>query len=215
MASSGPRQYVGGVLDHSSDSELWQRASEHDGAAFEELFNRHAEAVYNHCFRRTASWSTAEELTSAVFLEAWRLRRSVRPYGDSLLPWLLAVANNAIRNSRRSLRRHHRLLAKLPEPPHLIDFGDEADARLDDERAMSEVLDVLGALRIEEQEVVALCDWAGLSYAEVAAVLDLPAGTVRSRLFRAHEHLRDRLAGEPDATALRGAQLSEETHERA
>lgn len=203
------------MFDQSSDSELWQRASEHDGAAFEELFNRHAEAVYNHCFRRTASWSTAEELTSVVFLDAWRLRRSVRPYSDSLLPWLLAVANNAMRNSRRSSRRHRRLLAKLPEPPHLIDFGDEADARLDDERAMSEVLEVLSSLRIEEREVVALCDWAGLSYAEVAAALGLPAGTVRSRLFRAHEHLRGRLADEPGTPLFLDAQVPKETHERA
>jgi len=208
---------VGSGFDRSPDSELWQRACDHDGAAFEELFNRHAEAVYNHCFRRTASWSTAEELTSAVFLDAWRLRRSVRPYSDSLLPWLLAVANNSIRNSRRSLRRHRhrRLLAELPEPPHLIDFGDEADARLDDERAMSEVLKVLASLRIEEREVVALCDWAGLSYAEVAAALDLPPGTVRSRLFRAHQHLRDRLANEPGTPPLRSAQVPEERHERA
>jgi len=78
------------------DSELWRRAAGHDGTAFGELFERHADAVYLHCFRRTASWSTAEELTSVVFLEAWRRRRAVRLDTDSILPWLLAVANNAI-----------------------------------------------------------------------------------------------------------------------
>jgi len=96
------------------DSELWRRAAEHDGAAFGELFERHADAIYVHCFRRTASWSSAQELTSVVFLEAWRRRRAVQLHGDCILPWLLAVANNAIRNADRSLRRNKRLLAKLP-----------------------------------------------------------------------------------------------------
>jgi RNA polymerase sigma factor (sigma-70 family) len=178
-----------GVLD----SELWRRAAENDGSAFGELFERHADAVYLHCFRRTASWSIAEELTSIVFLEAWRRRRAVRLSSDSILPWLLAVANNAIRNSKRSLRRHQRLLTKLPPPPHASDFGDDAAGRLDDERAMAQILSVLGALRAEEQEVVSLCDWAGLTYAAAAAALDVPLGTVRSRLSRAHEHLRARL----------------------
>jgi len=175
------------------DSELWRRAAEHDGTAFGELFERHADAVYLHCFRRTASWSSAEEMTSVVFIEAWRRRRTVRLSSDSILPWLLAVANNSIRNANRSLRRHQRLLAKLPPPLHAIDFGDDAAGRLDDERRMVQILALLGALRAEEQEVVSLCDWAGLSYAEAAAALNVPAGTVRSRLSRAHEHLRARL----------------------
>ena len=135
----------------------------------------------------------AEELTSVVFLEAWRHRQSVRLDTDSILPWLLAVANNVIRNANRSLRRHQRLLAKLPRPLQADDFGDDAAGRLDDEREMGHVLSLLEALRAEEQEVVALCDWAGLSYTQAATALDVPVGTVRSRLSRAHEHLRARL----------------------
>jgi RNA polymerase sigma-70 factor (ECF subfamily) len=180
------------------DSELWRRAAEHDGAAFGELFERHADAIYVHCFRRTASWSSAQELTSVVFLEAWRRRRAVQLHGDCILPWLLAVANNAIRNADRSLRRNKRLLAKLPPPCATGDFGDDAAGRLDDERVLAQILTALGALRTEEQEVVALCDWAGLSYMEAATALDVPVGTVRSRLSRAHEHLRARLSDETD-----------------
>ena len=73
----------------------------HDGTAFGGLFERHADAVYLHCFRRTASWSTAGGTDECrLFLEAWRRRRAVRLDTDSILPWLLAVANNAIRNAR-------------------------------------------------------------------------------------------------------------------
>ena len=201
------------------DGELWRRAAEHDGSAFGELFERHANTVYLHCFRRTASWSSAEELTSVVFLEAWRRRRAVRLYSDSILPWLLAVANNSIRNSNRSLRRHQRLLTKLPPPALAIDFGDDAARRLDDERVMAGILSALRSLRTEEQEVVALCDWAGLSHTEAAAALDVPAGTVRSRLSRAHEHIRARLAATDNQLVGPHAYLyannPEESHERS
>ena len=82
-------------FDGVSDGDLWSQASAHEGAAFAELFERHSEAVYNHCFRRTGSWSLAEDLTSVAFLHAWRRRNQVKLHGDSILPWLLAVANNA------------------------------------------------------------------------------------------------------------------------
>jgi DNA-directed RNA polymerase specialized sigma24 family protein len=58
----------------ASDRELWQRAGDGDSTAFGEIFERHAKAVYNHLFRRISDWSQAEDLTSAVFLHAWRRR---------------------------------------------------------------------------------------------------------------------------------------------
>jgi DNA-directed RNA polymerase specialized sigma24 family protein len=79
------------------------------------LFDRHARAVYNHCFRRTADWSMAEDLTSVVFLEAWRRRDNVRIQRDTALPWFLGIANNLLRNAHRSLRRHRAALARLPQ----------------------------------------------------------------------------------------------------
>jgi RNA polymerase sigma-70 factor, ECF subfamily len=178
-----------------SDGQLWSRAAgERDGEAFGELFVRHMNAVYNHCFRRTGSWAAAEDLTSVVFLEAWRKRRDVRLAGQSILPWLLAVANNATRNADRSLRRHHRLLARLPEPAAVPDIAEDAARRADDERAMRRILAELRTLGEPERGVIALVDWAGLSYAEAATALGIPVGTVRSRLARAREQLRDRLA---------------------
>lgn len=177
-------------FDEVSDEELWLRAGHHDGAAFGELFERHSNDVYNHCFRRTGSWTVAQDLTSVVFLQAWRRRKEVRLHGDSILPWLLAVANNAARNSDRSIRRYSRLLGKLPGPELSPDFETAVDERIDDERSMKMILDHLNSLRVEDREIIALCDWSKLSYAQAAVALNLPIGTVRSRLSRARNHLR-------------------------
>ncbi|REF36616.1 RNA polymerase sigma factor [Thermasporomyces composti] len=173
-----------------SDGDLWRAAAKGDPSAFGTLFERHSDAVYNHCFRRTGSWEAAEDLTSVVFLEAWRRRREVSLSGESILPWLLAVANNVVRNRDRSLRRHRRLLAKLPPAVVTPDPAEEAVSRVDDERTMRRILQVFSRLLPDEQDVLALCVWAGLSYTDAAVALGVPVGTVRSRLSRAREHLR-------------------------
>lgn len=61
-----------------SDADLWALATNGDVEAFGVLLERHAHAIYNFCFRRTADWSAAEDLTSTVFLEAWGRRADVR-----------------------------------------------------------------------------------------------------------------------------------------
>jgi RNA polymerase sigma-70 factor, ECF subfamily len=175
----------------ASDQELWsQAANELAGEAFGELFERHADRVYAHCFTRTGSWSMAEDLVSAVFLQAWRRRGEVRFSGDSALPWLLGVANNATRNAQRTLRRYSLLLAKLPPVGEEADIAPDAADRVDQERLAQQLLRAMGGLRPSEREVIALCDWAGLRYAEAAVAMGVPEGTVRSRLSRARERLR-------------------------
>src|SRR2546421_12655149 len=116
-----------------SDSELWSRGTAGDSDAFGLIFDRHAKAIYNYCFRRTADWALAEDLTSVAFLEAWRRRAEVRLEADSALPWLYGVAANVLRNQRRSLRRHRAALARLPaERDREPDFSDETEQRLDE-----------------------------------------------------------------------------------
>src|ERR1017187_5741683 len=197
----------------ASDQELWSLAADQQaGQAFGELFERHADRIYAHCFHRTGSWSMAEDLTSVVFLEAWRRRREVRFSGDSVLPWLLAVANNATLNAQRTLRRHRRLLVKLPPAGDEPDIAEDAVRRVDTERAAAHLLCALEGRREPEREVLALCDWAGLSYAEASDALGVPAGTIRSRLSRARQHLRDLVEGKngagpsvpPSAAAVSG-----------
>lgn len=161
-----------------------------DPDAFGRLFDDHARAVYNHAFRLTGDWSAAEDVVSVTFLEAWRLRGRVDVEGGSLRPWLLGVATNVARNVNRALRRHQGALARLPPGGVVPDIAEEVAGRVDDDELLASVRVALSALRRSEREVIALCVWAGLGYAEAAQALGVPVGTIRSRLSRARKRLR-------------------------
>lgn len=173
------------------EADLWARVRCGDAAAFAELYLRHSRGVYNHCFRRTGSWTLAEDLTSVVFLETWRRRDLIELVEVSLLPFLLGTANNLIYKQTRTLLRHRRALARLPRSTTLPDHADEAAERVDAEARMRGVLDSIQQLPRVEQDAVALCIWAGLSYADAAIAMGVPVGTVRSRLSRARGRLRE------------------------
>jgi len=160
---------------------------------FARLYEQHCHAVYNHCFRRTGSWSVAEEMTAAAFLLAWRRRAAVPRDPAGELPWLLAVANNVLRNVRRTQRRHAAMLARLPRPGPVEDPAAGVEARVDAEGQMRAVLPILGRLPMRERVVIELCAGAGLTHAQAAVVLGIPAGTVKSRLSRGLTRLRAEL----------------------
>jgi RNA polymerase sigma-70 factor (ECF subfamily) len=167
---------------------LWERSRAGDAEAFAALFERHARTIYNYCFRRVGDWSAAEDLLSIVFLEAWRRHAKRLPPGK-VLPWLYGIATNVVRNRRRSERRYRAALARVPAARPEPAFDDDAAARIDDEHRVREALAALAGLRPRERDVFLLCAWAGLSYEDAAFALDVPVGTVRSRLSRARRAL--------------------------
>lgn len=162
------------------DHELWKRAAAGERAAFGVLFDRHSRAVYNHCFRLTASWSDAEDLTSTVFLQAWRRRGQLRT--ESVLPWLLTVATNCTRNEWRSQRRRRNLLGRIGAPEPVADHSEDVAGRVDDERRMSEVLTAVRKLPRSQAEAIYLCVWSGISYSEAATALGITESSVRARV---------------------------------
>lgn len=173
-----------------SDASLWAEARAGDPDAVALLFRRHSKAIYNYLFRSTANWATAEDLLSTVFLEAWR-RRDKELAEGAVLPWLYGIATNVLRNSRRSERRFRSALRRLPQSGPEPDFSQLAEERVDDERRMRQALSLLHQLPRREQEVFVLCAWMELSYDDAALALELPIGTVRSRLSRARARLRE------------------------
>ncbi|MEV5966028.1 sigma-70 family RNA polymerase sigma factor [Kribbella sp. NPDC051952] len=179
----------------ATDLALWERASAGDEEAFGQLYDRHARAVFNFLHRRTASWADAEDLTSAVFLLAWRRRAELVLDRNSILPWLLGVADRTARTAWRSKFRYRRSLSTLKNlAADEQDHADDVAERVDRDVQLRKVRDQLTRLPRHEQEIVELCVWAGLDQQAAAIALNIPLGTVKSRLYRARQHLRELLA---------------------
>jgi RNA polymerase sigma factor (sigma-70 family) len=173
-----------------SDADLWARSRVGDREAFGVLFDRHAQVIYNYCFRRIGNWATAEDALSVVFLEAWRRRDKELP-PDKVLPWLFGIATNVVLNRRRSERRYLAVLARMPRVADEPDFVQDSEQQLDDQAQAKRALTLVGRLPQREQDVFFLCAVMELSYEDAALALDVPIGTVRSRLSRARTRLRE------------------------
>ncbi|HEY2741394.1 MAG TPA: RNA polymerase sigma factor [Gaiellaceae bacterium] len=203
-------------MNDAADHLLWDRAREGDAAAFGTLFERHGARIYNYCFRRTADWALAEDLTSTTFLVAWRARGREPLRVESALPLLFGIATNVLRNQRRSLKRGREAFSRVPlaqvkEP----DFAEEAAIRLDDQAAVRQLLQLFSRLPRREQDVLALCEWSNLSYEDTAAALGIPIGTVRSRLARGRRRLRElAMASGPEDDTSNANALSIEVNDR-
>jgi RNA polymerase sigma-70 factor (ECF subfamily) len=160
-------------------------------------WDAYAQQIHRYCFRRTGDAALAEDLTSVVFLEAWRRRRDVTPSAA----WLYGIATNVLRNQQRSRRRYEAALARLPRPQPEPDFAETLAERVSAEQEMRLILGRLEALHPLERDALALCVWEGLSTREAAEALDVPEGTVRTRLHRARVHLARLL---PELIAAKG-----------
>jgi RNA polymerase sigma-70 factor, ECF subfamily len=162
-----------------------------DAEAFGALFKRHAPAVRAFCLRRTADPAAADDLTSIVFLEAWRRRAEVQIAPDVMRAWLLGVAVNVLRGHWRSRRRHAAAMQRLRPELSAPDDAERTAERLDAIARLREARDALAGLRREERDVLTLIAWGELDYDGVAVALGIPVGTVRSRLSRARRRLRE------------------------
>ena len=182
------------IDEHESDAALWLSASSGTERAFVVIFDRYRSRVFGAAYRRTNRVSDAEEVVAMVFLEAWRLRKRVRIVDGSLLPWLLAVTANVTSNLSRSQRRYARMIARLPAPDEQDDHTPSVDERLDGRPCRRAIDEAIRALSAGDRAVVELCLVEELPLADAAAALDLPVGTVKSRLHRARKQLQTKLA---------------------
>ncbi len=143
-----------------------------------------------------------------TFVVAFRSRDAYNLQEGSARPWLFGIATNLLRHHRRSEARRLHAYARtgrdpLVGPDHRF---EEAEDRAVAERAEPAVAAALAALRPHERDVLLLYAWADLTYAEIAAALAIPVGTVRSRLARARRKVRELLAaagqlGDEDRTS--------------
>ena len=186
------------TYDELADAELWE-LSTRDPEAFGEIFRRHARSVFAICYWRTGDVALAEDVTSVVFLEAWRRRDQVVLEQRSALPWLLGVANHTARNATRSLRRYNQALRRF-DGHRSLPSDDAVIDRLDAEISLDLVNEVVRDLSEQEREIVLLVFWSSLSYEATAVALGVPVGTVRSRVSRTRRKLQLRLGHDDRVT---------------
>lgn len=169
-------------------------ASVEDPERFGVIFSRHVDAVRRSVARRVGV-DDADEVTAEVFARAFRLRARYDPDQPVARPWLFGIATNVIGDHiRRSRRRERTYLAMLGLGEREADDGDRLAARVDAARARAELNRALARLRPGDRDAFLLFAVDELSYAEVAAALGIPVGTVRSRIFRARSTLRPLVA---------------------
>lgn len=178
--------------DVLTDSELMDR-SVADPASFAELFDRHHGELYRY-LRRRAGPSLAADIAAETFLTALARRDRYRPDGQSVRPWLYGIAHNLLRTHARSERRQWLAYARHGGMPEVdqsaADAFGNADSRADAAAAVSRIGRVLAGLAAADRDVLLLFAWADMSYADIASTLQIPVGTVRSRLNRARRQLR-------------------------
>jgi RNA polymerase sigma-70 factor, ECF subfamily len=182
-----------------SDQATWSRLCVGDPDALTAIYERHVDAVYNFAFRRTASWSVAEDAVQATFSTLWRRARGggLSPLRlTSARPLLLKMAGHECSNLLRSQRRWARLQRRLRPSSDAADHAPQVAERLDDERQMSEVRRAMRHLTQSQREAMELVVWAELSVAEAAEALGVADGTVKSRLSRGRKRL-ETLLGTP------------------
>lgn len=166
-------------------------ASGVDPAAFAEIYDRHAGAIVRFLVRRVGG--DGEELLGDVFRIAFERRGAFDIGRADAAPWLYGIAANLVAKHRRSAVRRARALARVER----VRPGDEAErvvAMVDADRRWPEVTRLIAELPAGEREVVLLYAWEDLSYDQIAATLEIPVGTVRSRLNRARRRLRELVA---------------------
>jgi RNA polymerase sigma-70 factor (ECF subfamily) len=156
------------------------------------VYDRHALTVHRFLARRVGG-QLADDLAAQTMLAAFDSRRRFDLTQPSALPWLYGIATNMLRRHARAESRHLRALSKLDpyplEQPHDVTVTDRVSA----EAAGRELAAGLARLNPQERDVLLLVAWESLSYEEVSHALDIPIGTVRSRLHRARTKMRTAL----------------------
>ena len=166
-------------------------ASMAEPAAFGVLFDRHAGLVYRYLARRVGA-GEAEALVGEAFRIAFERRASFDPAYESARPWLYGIATRLVAGHRRGEARRLAATARLlVRHQGVEDQTEGVDRRLDAAALWPSVAEAVSRLPAGDRDALILHVWEGLSYDEVAASLEVPVGTVRSRLNRARRHLRE------------------------
>jgi RNA polymerase sigma-70 factor (ECF subfamily) len=172
----------------SSDSDIIRRSRD-TPAAFSELYDRHAATIHRYAARR-ADASTADDIMSETFLVAFERRADFDHEREDARPWLYGIATVLLRKHARLEARAWKGLRAAGAAEIPSDTIDALGSRVDAEVAIRRLASAIRRMPARDRDTLLLFAWADLDYEGVAQALDIPIGTVRSRLNRARRTLR-------------------------
>ncbi|MBK8441888.1 MAG: sigma-70 family RNA polymerase sigma factor [Sphingobacteriales bacterium] len=166
---------------------------------FEREFLPHADALYNFAFHLTYDEDDAQDLVQETFLKAYRFANSYTQ-GSNAKAWLFKILKNAFINdyrkrSKRPMQVELEDISSYHDSDENTNFIGYYDLREEIFQGMlgDEVMSALNSLPIDFRTVVLLCDVEGFTYEEMAKIIDIPIGTIRSRLHRARNMMKEKL----------------------
>lgn len=181
-----------GELVHVSEEDAaLVRASTAAPELFEQVFDRYHRAIWSYV-ARVAGRDRADDVAGDVFVAAFASRAGYDPARGSVRAWLYGIATNLLktrfRSDARAARAFERVARELRAPIPPTDLVDDA---LSYRARLERVVAALAGLSGADREIIVLFAWERLSYEEIAAVVGVEVGTVRSRLSRARARLRE------------------------
>jgi RNA polymerase sigma factor (sigma-70 family) len=185
---------AGAEASADADDATVIQLSRHEPEQFTVLFRRHAPHIQRYVVRRLGQ-DAADDIVAETFLLAFRQRDCYDQTRADARPWLYGIATNLIGRHRRTEIRMYRALARTGADPVMEPFTDRVDDRVSASTASRRLAAALARLPEEFRDTLLLVAWGDLSYAEVATALEVPVGTVRSRMSRARSKLRRTLGG--------------------
>ena len=181
------------------DDALIRRAAQRDERAFEQLMLLHQKAVYNICYRMAGNAEDALDLSQEVFLKLWRTLEQYQ-FDAAFSTWLYRMTQNAfIDFLRRQKRQQHTSLTVCDDEEDAgKEFSVPDPAPLPEERVIfnekqEAIRTAMNALPPDFREILELRVVRNLPYEQIAQIMELPVGTVKSRLARARIQLKKRL----------------------
>ena len=181
-------------LGELPDRELVRRSQRGEQEAFGELVQRHQDKIYNFVFRSCGHAEDAGDITQRVFINAFRKIDTFK--GDSAFStWIYRIAFNQFISFRRERRHREASLTPRDEEGAGIEPAEDRSPSepMESEETRKKVQQAIDLLEEEDRRIILLKDLQGHSYDDIAAILGVPKGTVRSRLHRARLELRTKL----------------------
>ncbi len=167
-----------------------------DTERFAVLYDRYAGQLFRYAYQRAGD-QAAQDIVADTFLAAFQQRASFDPGRGDVRPWLFGILTRKLARHHRAEKARYRALARAASPEAEEGPADRITARVSAAALRGPLARALARLSAGDRDVLLLIAWADCSYEEVAAALDIPIGTVRSRLNRARRKVREALGTDP------------------